>query len=210
MVNVKEYGYVRVSTKEQNEARQIIAMREWGIVDKNIYCDKQSGRNFERSAYQKLTKKLKPGDLMVVTSLDRLGRNYDEILEQWRIITKEKKADIYIIDMPLLDTRKKNDLTGALISDIVLQLLSYVAQTEREFIRKRQKEGIHAAKLRGVKFGRPELKKPDDFQNVFLRWTSKEINSRQAAELLKVSQVTFLKWGREIVETNKSENKCRL
>lgn len=148
------YGYARVSSKEQNEHRQAIALTEFGIVEKYIYVDKQSGRDFERPQYRRLVRKLKDGDTLVVKSIDRLGRNYGEILEQWRIITKEKAAAIVVLDMPLLDTRKSRDLTGTLIADIVLQLLSYVAQTEREFIRQRQAEGIAAAKLRGVQFGR--------------------------------------------------------
>jgi len=158
------YGYVRVSTKEQNEDRQLFAMEEFG-VDK-IYMDKQSGKDFDRPQYRRLIKKLKPDDILVVKSIDSLGRNYEEILEQWRIITKEKHAAIVVLDMPLLDTRKSKDLTGTLISDIVLQLLSYVAQTEREFIRQRQKEGIAAAKARGVKFGREAMKRPAEFEDI--------------------------------------------
>ena len=145
-----EYGYVRVSTKEQNEQRQMIALREFGIEEKRIYMDKQSGKDFERAKYKKLLRKIKSGDTLVVKSIDRLGRNYDEILEQWRIITKEKQVAIVVLDMPLLDTRQNRDLTGTLIADIVLQLLSYVAQTEREFIRRRQAEGIAAAKANGI------------------------------------------------------------
>ena len=155
------YGYVRVSTKDQNEERQVIAMRTFN-VDK-IFVDKQSGKDFERPQYRRLIKKLKPDDILAVKSIDRLGRNYEEILEQWRMITKEKRAAIVVLDMPLLDTRKNKDLTGTLIADIVLQFLSYVAQTEREFTRQRQKEGIAAAKARGVKFGRTPIKKPADF-----------------------------------------------
>ena len=150
-------GYVRVSTKEQNLDRQILALREFGVSDRQIYREKFSGKNFERPVYQRMLKKIKPGDTLVIKSIDRLGRNYDEIIEQWRILTKEKKADIVVIDMPLLDTRQGHDLTGTLISDIILQLLSYVAQTEREFIRLRQAEGIAAAKARGVRFGRKAI-----------------------------------------------------
>lgn len=192
------YGYVRVSTKEQNEDRQILALAEWNIPKEHIFQDKQSGKDFKRPAYQALIKRLKPGDLIIVESLDRLGRNYEEIIGQWKMITKKKQANIFIIDMPLLDTRKQNDLTGILIADIVLQLLSYVAQTEREFIKKRQKEGIQAAKKRGVKFGRPQICKPDNFYYTYKRWECKEINSRQAAKILQISQSTFLKWAREI------------
>lgn len=149
------YGYARVSSKEQNEQRQMIALTAFGIAKKNIYMDKQSGKDFDRPRYKRLVKKLHPGDLLVIQSIDRLGRNYGEILEQWRVITKEKRVDIVVLDMPLLDTRARGqDLTGTFIADLVLQILSYVAQTEREMIRKRQAEGIAAAKARGVKFGR--------------------------------------------------------
>ena len=151
-------GYMRVSTKDQNEDRQRIALRGFGVD--LLYCDKQSGKDFKRPQYQKMLRKLREGDCLVIKSIDRLGRNYDEILEQWRQITKLKKADVVVLDMPLLDTRTKNDLTGTLIADIVLQLLSYVAQTEREFIRQRQAEGIAAAKARGVRFGRKALEPP--------------------------------------------------
>ena len=160
------YAYVRVSTKEQNEDRQLIAMREFGVPEKNILIEKQSGKDFDRPKYQRLLKKLKLGDTLVIKSIDRLGRNYDEILEQWRIITKKKEAAIVVLDMPLLDTRQGRDLTGTLIADIVLQLLSYVAQTEREFIKQRQAEGIAAAKARGVKFGRSPMEVPEKFNAV--------------------------------------------
>ena len=157
-----EYGYARVSTKEQNELRQLIALREFGLTDRAIFVDKQSGKDFDRRSYQRLLRKLKDGDILAIKSIDRLGRNYEEILEQWRVITKEKGAAIVVLDMPLLDTRRNRDLTGTLIADIVLQLLSYVAQTEREFIHQRQAEGIAAAKARGVKFGRPRKALPED------------------------------------------------
>ena len=149
------YGYARVSAKDQNEARQLIALKTFGICQTRIFLDKQSGRDFQRPQYQRLLKRLKKGDTLVVKSIDRLGRNYNEIIEQWRILTKEKQADVVVLDMPLLDTRRGKDLTGTLIADIVLQLLSYVAQTEREFIHQRQAEGIAAAKARGARFGRP-------------------------------------------------------
>ena len=148
------YGYVRVSTKEQNEDRQMIAMRNFGIANNSIILDKQSGKDFERPGYQRLIQKLKTGDTLVIKSIDRLGRNYDEILEQWRLLTREKQVDIVVLDMPLLDTRQGRDLTGVLIADILLQLLSYVAQTEREFNRQRRAEGIAAAKAKGIHFGR--------------------------------------------------------
>ena len=161
------YGYARVSSKEQNEQRQMIALTAFGIAKKNIYMDKQSGKDFDRPRYKRLVKKLHPGDLLVIQSIDRLGRNYGEILEQWRVITKEKRVDIVVLDMPLLDTRARGqDLTGTFIADLVLQILSYVAQTEREMIRKRQAEGIAAAKARGVKFGRRPLPLPESYEDV--------------------------------------------
>ena len=191
------YGYVRVSSKEQNEARQLAAMRSSGIPDKNIYLDKCSGADFARTQYRRLMRRLKDGDTLIVKSIDRLGRNYEEILEQWRIITKQKRAVIVVLDMPLLDTRQSRDLTGTLIADIVLQLLSYVAQTEREFIHQRQAEGIAAAKARGVHFGRKPLTLPAEFPEVLDRWKCGAISSRKAGALLGVSQTTFLKWCRQ-------------
>ena len=188
------YGYIRVSTRDQNEDRQLIALRELKIPEKNIFMDKQSGKDFERANYQRLTRRLKEGDTLVVKSIDRLGRNYNEILEQWRIITKEKRAAIVVLDMPLLDTRKNRDLTGTLIADIVLQLLSYVAQTEREFIRQRQAEGIAVAKAQGVRFGRPPLAQPKEFPAVHQAWLKKEISAREAARRLSVTHKTFLRW----------------
>ena len=192
-----EYGYARVSTKEQNEQRQIIALMAFGVSGKCIYVDKQSGRDFERPQYQRLVRKLKDGDTLVVKSIDRLGRNYEEILEQWRIITKEKAAAIVVLDMPLLDTRNNRDLTGMLIADIVLQLLSYVAQTEREFIRQRQAEGIAAAKLRGVQFGRKPKEKPPEYPTVLEAWRRKELSARAAATRLGVTHKTFQKWAEQ-------------
>ena len=189
-----EYGYARVSTREQNEQRQIVALTQFGLLRENIYVDKQSGKDFERVQYQRLMRRLKSGDLLVVKSIDRLGRNYAEILEQWRVMTKEKHAFIVVLDMPLLDTRKTNDLTDALIADIVLQLLSYVAQTEREFIRQRQAEGIAAAKARGVRFGREPKAKPPEFQAVLEEWRMGKLSARMAAAQLGVSCRTFLKW----------------
>ena len=191
-----EYGYARVSTKEQNELRQLIALREFGLTDRAIFVDKQSGKDFDRRSYQRLLRKLKDGDTLVIKSIDRLGRNYEEILEQWRIITKEKCAAIVVLDMPLLDTRRNRDLTGTLIADIVLQLLSYVAQTEREMIRKRQAEGIAAAKARGVKFGRRPLPLPESYEDVRQKWESGQLSARAAAIALGVSHSTFLKWTR--------------
>ena len=195
----KKYGYVRVSSKDQCEDRQLVALKEFGVLSKNIYVDKISGKNFDRPQYNRMMKKLRKGDVLVILSIDRLGRNYGEIQNQWRIITKEKEADIVVLDMPLLDTRKSqnNDLTGTFIADLVLQILAYVAQIERENIKQRQKEGIHAAKQRGVQFGRPRKNMPDNFNVVKDRWKKSEINSRQAAQILGISQNTFLRWSHE-------------
>ena len=191
-----EYGYARVSTREQNEERQLIALTGFGIAESAIFVDKQSGKDFERTQYRRLMRKLKDGDTLVIKSIDRLGRNYEEILEQWRIITKEKHAAIVVLDMPLLDTRQNRDLTGTLIADIVLQLLSYVAPLEREFIHQRQAEGIAAAKAQGVRFGREPLPVPAEFPEVLDCWKHGKIGSRRAGALLGVSQTTFLKWCR--------------
>ena len=189
------YGYVRVSSREQNEDRQLSAMRDFGIQNGNIYLDKQSGKDFNRPAYLRLLKNLKRGDTIVVKSIDRLGRNYGEILEQWRIITKEKRVAIVVLDIPLLDTRQKNhDLTSTFIADLVLQILSYVAQTERELIKQRQAEGITAAKSRGVKFGRPPMERSGLFWTLRASWESKEISAREAARRLGVNHRTFLAW----------------
>ena len=196
MKNSSMYGYARVSSRDQNEVRQLIALCDFGVAERNVYLDKQSGRNFERPAYQMLISKLKPKDTLVVKSIDRLGRNYEEILEQWRLITKKLDAYIVILDMPILDTRQGRDLTGVFIADIVLQLLSYVAQTERENIKQRQSEGIAAAKARGVRFGKQPLPVPDGFTEIYNKWVGGEINSRQAGAILMVSQNTFLKWAR--------------
>lgn len=197
---MKIYGYVRVSTKEQNVARQFEAMRKFPVEDKNIVVDKFSGKDFNRPNYKKLLKKMKKGDVLVVKSIDRLGRNYDEILEQWRLLTKERHIDIVVIDMPLLDTREGRDLTGTLIADIVLQLLSYVAQSERENIKQRQKEGIMAAKARGVKFGRPRIHIPDEFFEFYDLWQNGKISSRKAAKHLNVSYQTFIRWTDRMVK----------
>lgn len=185
------YGYIRVSTKDQNEERQLIAMRNFGLDSSVIYIDKQSGKDFQRPQYRRLVRKLRRGDALVVKSIDRLGRNYEEILEQWRLITKGKDADIIVLDMPLLDTRLARDLTGTLIADIVLQLLSYVAETERSFIRQRQAEGIAAAQARGVRFGREALPIPAEFPDVYDLWKDKKMTARAAAERLGVCVKTF-------------------
>ena len=190
----KQYAYIRVSSKEQNEERQRSAMREYDVPAENIILDKQSGKDFERQGYKKLLKKLGPGDTLIIKSIDRLGRNYHEILEQWRILTKEKRAAIVVLDMPLLDTRQNRDLTGVLIADIVLQLLSYVAETERKFIRQRQAEGIAAARARGCNLGRRPKERPQEFEAVKAAWKNGEISARCAARYLKINHMTFKRW----------------
>lgn len=202
-VIMEQYGYVRVSTKDQNEERQIVALREFGIRDDCIYLDKESGKDFNRKQYKKLLRKVKEGDLIVVKSIDRLGRNYKEILEQWRKITKEKNVNIFVLDMPLLDTREtEKDLTGTFIADLVLQILSYVSEVERNNIKQRQAEGIALAKARGVKFGRETKDIPDDFQYIYELWNNKSISAREAGRRLEVNHSTFLKWAREIKNNN--------
>lgn len=198
----KIYGYVRVSTKEQNEDRQLIALHEVGVPQKNIYMDKQSGKDFNRPQYKKLLKKIKPGDLLYIKSIDRLGRNYEEIQNQWRIITKEKNADIYVIDMPLLDTRRGKDLLGTFISDLVLQLLSFIAENERTNIKQRQAEGIAAAKAKGIRFGRPPKPLPDNFHEAYQRWKQGEITGTAAAKECRMPLSTF-RYRAEIYENAK-------
>ena len=191
------YGYVRVSSREQNEDRQIIAMKEHQIPEKNIYIDKQSGKDFCRPEYRRLMKKVKPDDLIYIKSIDRLGRNYTEIIEQWKIITKDKKVDIYVIDNPLLDTRRGKDLMGTFLSDVVLSVLSYVAENERDNIKQRQAEGIAAAKKRGVIFGRPVKTPPEDFKKIIGRWKKGELKINEAARLCDMSESTFYRRLRE-------------
>lgn len=193
----KTYGYVRVSSREQNEDRQMIAMRAFGVEEKHIYLDKQSGKDFNRPAWRRLLRVLKEGDVLVIKSIDRLGRNYSEILEQWRIITKEKKAGIVVLDMPILNTAQDRNLTGMLIADIVLQLLSYVAETEREFIHQRQAEGIAAAKQRGVQFGRPRKVRPANYREIAAEWRAGKLSAREAGQRLGVAHTTFLHWTEE-------------
>ena len=196
------YGYVRVSTKEQNEDRQLIALHDVGVLQKNIYMDKQSGKDFNRPQYKKLLKKIKPGDLLYIKSIDRLGRNYEEIQNQWCIITKEKNADIYVIDMPLLDTRRGKDLLGTFISDLVLQVLSFVAENERTNIKQRQAEGIAAAKAKGIRFGRPPKPLPDNFHEAYQRWKQGEITGTAAAKECGMPLSTF-RYRAEIYENAK-------
>ena len=191
------YGYVRVSTQEQNEARQLAAMRKFGVPERNVITEKISGKDFDRPKYRWLIQNLCPGDILVIKSIDRLGRSYEEILEQWAIITKERQAVVVVLDMPLLDTRQGRDLTGTLIADIVLQLLSYVAQTERENIRQRQAEGIAAAKANGVRFGRERMEMPKEFDGLMALWSEGRISARRAALQLGISHHTFLRCARE-------------
>lgn len=188
------YGYVRVSDRNQNEDRQIIAMQQMEVPKHNIYTDKQSGKDFNRPMYRQLMKKVRPDDVIFIKSIDRLGRNYEEILEQWKVITKEKKVDICVLDMPLLDTRRGKDLMGTFLADIVLALLSYVAENERINIRQRQAEGIAAAKARGVKFGRKPMERPTEFAIMREEWHSGKRSARSAAAQLGVTHRTFMKW----------------
>ena len=185
------YGYIRVSSRDQNEDRQKIALKEVGIPEKNIYLDKQSGKNFNRPQYRKLLRKMKREDLLYIKSIDRLGRNYEEILQQWQVLTKEKGIDVVVLDMPLLDTRRGKDLMGTFLSDIVLQVLSFVAENERANIHQRQAEGIAAAKQKGVKFGRPPIPLPDNFYEVHKAWRSKKLTLKQAAEACNMPVSTF-------------------
>lgn len=185
------YGYVRVSTKEQNEDRQLNALKKCKKRIDKIFIDKESGKDFDRKNYKLLLRKLKKGDIIVVKSIDRLGRNYNEILEQWRKITKRKKADIVVLDMPILDTTKNKDLLGTLISDLVLQLLSYVAESERANLRQRQAEGIEAAKKRGVKFGRPQKYNAEDYIDLYIKFKRREITQKQAMEIMGVCEGTY-------------------
>lgn len=193
----KIYGYVRVSSTDQNEERQMVALAEAGVPEKNIFMDKQSGKSFDRPQYKKMVKKLKSGDLLYVLSIDRLGSNYEEIQNQWRVITKEIGTDICVLDMPLLDTRQGKDLMGTFIADLVLQILSFVAQSERENIKKRQEQGIAAAKAKGVRFGRPEIPLPDNFGKLVKDWEKKRISFEEVLKLCNMSEATFYRKLRE-------------
>ena len=195
---MKVYGYVRVSATDQNEGRQLASLKALGISHKQIFIDKQSGKDFKRPAYQSLLKNLRTGDLVYIKSIDRLGRNYEEILSQWRVLTKERGVDIAVIDMPLLDTRKGKDLMGTFLADVVLQILSFVAENERDNIRQRQSEGIAAAKARGVKFGRPIKKSPDNFAKVVKEWEKGKIKFDEALEKTGLKQATFYNRLREL------------
>ena len=205
---MKYYGYIRVSTREQNPERQFLAMQEQQIQKKNIYMDKMSGQDFSRPQYLQLLKRLKKGDVLVIKSIDRLGRNYKEILEQWQRITKEIGADIQVIDMPLLNTNYSHeDLTGVFISDLVLQILAYVAETERAFIKQRQAEGIAAAKQRGIKFGCKKLELPEEFETYYQMWDEGKISLRKAAEALQMNHTTFYRRCKELKETEENCSK---
>jgi len=201
----KCYGYVRVSSQDQHEDRQVISLKELNIPIENIYIDKISGKNFLRPNYVKLIRKIKTGDVLYIKSIDRLGRNYDEIQNQWRIITKEKKVDIVVLDMPLLDTRKEKNLLGTFISDLVLQLLSFVAENERINIKQRQAEGIEAAKKRGVKFGRPIKEMPSNFEELIQKWKRKEISTQEIAIKYHISEATFYRRLREFNLTKQNK-----
>ena len=192
------YGYIRVSSTDQNEDRQRIALSGKNILPQNIFMDKQSGKDFDRPQYKRLVKKLKPGDLLYILSIDRLGRNYEEIQRQWRLLTKKTGVDICVIDMPLLDTRQGKDLMGTFIADLVLQILSFVAQNERENIRKRQAQGIIAAKARGVKFGRPSVKPPEDFPAIVAEWEAGQLPFQKALERSGLAEATFYRRLREL------------
>lgn len=205
---IKEYGYVRVSSRDQNEDRQMDALQTL-VVMKNIFVDRQSGRDFERPQYKRLVKKLKKDDLLYIKSIDRLGRNYTEIQEQWRFLTKEKGVDIVVLDMPLLDTRRGKDLMGTFLSDIVLQVLSFAAENERMNIRQRQAEGIAAAKARGVRFGRPQIAMPECFEKTVRLWEQKEITVKEAVQRCGVSEATFYRRLREYREKGNKKTAVR-
>ena len=194
----KIYGYVRVSSADQNEDRQMIAMQAAGVPEENVFMDKQSGKDFDRPNYKRLVRRLREGDLLYILSIDRLGRNYEEIQNQWRVLTKEKGIDIVVIDMPLLDTRRGKDLMGTFIADLVLQILSFVAQSEREKIRERQAQGIAAAKARGVRFGRPEKQVPEDFPKLVREWEEKRLALPDLLQKCDMSEATFYRRLREL------------
>ena len=194
-----EFAYIRVSSRDQNEDRQLLALKELNIPDKNIFIDKQSGKDFKRPQYRKMVRRIKKDDLLYIKSIDRLGRNYAEILEQWRILTKDKGIDIVVLDMPLLDTRKDKNLMGAFIADLVLQILSFVAETERANLKQRQAEGIAAAKARGVKFGRPHKEMPDNFDELATMWLNGQISGSKAAKKCGVSLSTFRNRAKQLV-----------
>ena len=204
------YGYIRVSSTDQNEDRQRIAMEAKDVPKKNIYIDKQSGKDFERPQYKRLVRRLKAGDLLYILSIDRLGRNYKDVQEQWRVLTKEKNVDICVIDMPLLDTRTAKDLMGTFIADLVLQILSFVAENERANIKKRQEQGIAAAKARGVRFGRPEKPVPENFVEIVRQWDRQQLKTKEALRLCDMSRATFYRKIRENPDTKDIRCKQKL
>ena len=202
----KKYGYIRVSAKDQNEERQLIAMKELDVNLDRIFMDKQSGKDFQRPQYKKMVRELRKNDLLYIKSIDRLGRNYSEILEQWRILTKERGVDIVVLEMPLLDTRRGKDLMGTFLSDIVLQVLSFVAENERSNIKQRQAEGIAAAKARGVQFGRPKIEMPDNFMQLVSQWENKKIRLSYVLEVCRISKSTFY---RRLNQCRQNDEVCR-
>lgn len=202
----KKYGYIRVSAKDQNEDRQLIAMKELDVNLDRIFMDKQSGKDFQRPQYKKMVRELRKNDLLYIKSIDRLGRNYSEILEQWRILTKERGVDIVVLEMPLLDTRRGKDLMGTFLSDIVLQVLSFVAENERSNIKQRQAEGIAAAKARGVQFGRPKIEMPDNFMQLVSQWENKKIRLSYVLEVCQISKATFY---RRLNQCRQNDEVCR-
>lgn len=202
----KKYGYIRVSAKDQNEERQLIALKELDVNLDRIFMDKQSGKDFQRPQYKKMVRELKKKDLLYIKSIDRLGRNYSEILEQWRILTKERGVDIVVLEMPLLDTRRGKDLMGTFLSDIVLQVLSFVAENERSNIKQRQAEGIAAAKARGVQFGRPKIEMPDNFMQLVSQWENKKIRLSYVLEVCRISKSTFY---RRLNQCRQNDEVCR-
>ena len=202
----KKYGYIRVSAKDQNEERQLIAMKELDVNLDRIFMDKQSGKDFQRPQYKKMVRELKKKDLLYIKSIDRLGRNYSEILEQWRILTKKRGVDIVVLEMPLLDTRRGKDLMGTFLSDIVLQVLSFVAENERSNIKQRQAEGIAAAKARGVQFGRPKIEMPDNFMQLVSQWENKKIRLSYVLEVCQISKATFY---RRLNQCRQNDEVCR-
>ena len=201
------YGYVRVSSKDQNEDRQVITMRDMQVPEENIFIDKQSGKDFNRPQYRKMLRKVRESDLIYIKSIDRLGRNYEEILEQWKIITKDRGADLYVIDMPILDTRREKNLLGTFISDLVLTLLSYVAENERTTIRQRQAEGIAAAKARGIHFGRTPKPLPDNFYEVYQQWKMKKLTVKEAAEKCGRPQTTYFEKAKQYEKSTLANTK---
>ena len=197
MIMSKMYAYCRVSTKEQNLDRQLEAMKKFGVEEGNIFCEKKSGKDFDRPVYRKLIRTLKKGDVLVIKSIDRLGRSYEDVQEQWRFLTKTREVYIVVLDMPLLDTRQDRTLVGIMIADLVLQILAYVAETEREFLRQRTREGMRAAKEKGVHFGPPKMPLPKNYKAVYEEWFCGRCSARKAAKTLGVAHSTFLKWTRE-------------